>query len=82
MFTGNNALLEKAFTPMTIRFYMLQAHYSSPVDFSNEALKAAEQGLNRMMKGISLLPRLKAGNASTVDVITLQENAYKAWVTI
>ena len=78
LFTGNNTLLEKAFSPMTIRFYMLQAHYSSPVDFSNDALKAAEQGLSRLMKGLSLLPKLKPSAASTVDVITLQENAYDA----
>ncbi|HJZ40036.1 MAG TPA: cysteine--tRNA ligase [Bacteroidales bacterium] len=78
LFTGKNILLEQPFSPMTIRFYMLQAHYSSPVDFSNEALKAAEQGLNRLMKGLSLLPKLKASASSTVDVITLQENAYTA----
>ena len=59
MFTGSNALLEKAYSPMTIRFYMLQAHYSSPVDFSNDALKAAEQGLSRLMKGLSLLAQTK-----------------------
>jgi cysteinyl-tRNA synthetase len=56
----------------------LQAHYSSPVDFSNDALKAAEQGLSRLMKGLSLLPKLIASEASTVDVISLQENAYAA----
>jgi cysteinyl-tRNA synthetase len=78
MFTGDNALLEKSYSPMTIRFYMLQAHYSSPVDFSNDALKAAEQGLNKLMKGLSFLPKLKASSSSTVDVITLQENAYVA----
>jgi cysteinyl-tRNA synthetase len=78
LFTGKNALLEKAFSPMTIRFYMLQAHYTSPVDFSNDALKAAEQGLNRLMKGLSLLPKLKPSASSTVDVITLRENAYVA----
>jgi cysteinyl-tRNA synthetase len=78
MFNGSNALLEKAYSPMAIRFYMLQAHYSSPIDFSNEALKAAEQGLNRLMKGLSLLPKLNASASSTVDVMTLQENAYMA----
>jgi cysteinyl-tRNA synthetase len=78
MFNGSNALLEKAYSPMTIRFYMLQAHYSSPIDFSNEALKAAEQGLNRLMKGLSLLPKLNASASSTADVMTLQENAYTA----
>jgi cysteinyl-tRNA synthetase len=78
LFTGSNTLLEKAFSPMTIRFYMLQAHYSSPVDFSNDALKASEQGLNRLMKGLSLLPKLKISSASTVDIAALQDNAYSA----
>jgi cysteinyl-tRNA synthetase len=78
LFNGSNNLLEKAFSPMTIRFYMLQAHYSSQVDFSNEALKAAEQGLNRLMKGMALLSKLKADDLSTVDIQTLQEQAYTA----
>ncbi len=78
LFTGKNALLVKAFSPMTIRFYMLQAHYTSPVDFSNDALKAAEQGLSRLMKGLSLLHRLKPSASSTVDVLSLRENAYEA----
>jgi cysteinyl-tRNA synthetase len=78
MFTGSNALLEKAFSPMTIRFYMLQAHYSSPLDFSNDALNAAEQGLTRLMRGMSLLPKLKASSESTVEIISLQDKAYEA----
>lgn len=78
LFTGSNSLLEKPFSPMTIRFYILQAHYSSPVDFSYDALKAAEQGLNRLMKGMSLVNKLKPSGASTVDVAALQENAYIA----
>jgi cysteinyl-tRNA synthetase len=78
MFNGSNALLEKAYSPMTIRFYMLQAHYSSPIDFSNDALKAAEQGLYRLMKGIALLPRLKRKHVSTVNILPLQEKAYFA----
>ena len=78
MFTGSHPLLEKAFSPMTIRFYMLQAHYTSPVDFSNEALRAAEHGLNRLMKGMALLPKLKSSDSSTVDVLSLQENSYTA----
>jgi cysteinyl-tRNA synthetase len=78
MFSGNNVLLEKAYSPMTVRFYMLQAHYSSQIDFSNEALKAAEQGLGRLMKGLALLPRLVPAGSSTVDVLTLIEKAYEA----
>jgi len=78
LFTGTNVLLEKAYSPMTIRFYILQAHYSSPVDFSNEALKASEQGLNRLMKGISLLPGLVPSAVSTIEVKTLVDKGYEA----
>jgi len=78
MFSGSHTLLEKAFTPMTVRFYMLQAHYTSPVDFSNEALRGAEQGLGRLLKAVALLDKLKASAQSTSDVISLKENAYEA----
>ena len=52
LFTGSHKLLAQAFSPMTIRFFVLQAHYRSTLDFSNEALQAAEKGLDRLMKGI------------------------------
>jgi cysteinyl-tRNA synthetase len=78
MFTGSHPLLEKAFSPMTIRFYMLQAHYSSPVDFSNEALKAAEQGMGRLMKAMNVLSKLKPSGTSSDDIRRLIENAYTA----
>jgi cysteinyl-tRNA synthetase len=78
LFAGTHSLLEKAFSPMTIRFYMLQAHYGSPVDFSNEALKAAEQGLARLLKGIDVLNKLKPSTTSSVDVSDLMEQTYEA----
>jgi len=78
MFSGRHPLLEKAYSPMTVRFYMLQAHYSSPLDFSNEALKAAEQGLSRLMKGMAILPKLTPSSSSTVDVQTVVEKGYEA----
>jgi cysteinyl-tRNA synthetase len=78
MFNGQHPLLEKAYSPMTVRFYMLQAHYRSPLDFSNEALKAAEQGLDRLMKGVAVLPKLSASASSTVDVQTIVEKGYEA----
>src|SRR5512133_3969274 len=78
MFTGSHPLLEKAFSPMTVRFYMLQAHYSSPVDFSNEALKAAEQGMGRLMKAMNVLSKLKPSGTSSDDIRRLIENAYTA----
>jgi cysteinyl-tRNA synthetase len=78
LFTGKNALLEKAYSPMTVRFYMLQAHYSSPVDFSNDALKAAEQGLGRLMKGLSLMSQLVPSATSTIQVHKLEKKGYEA----
>ncbi|HKK48643.1 MAG TPA: DALR domain-containing protein, partial [Alkalispirochaeta sp.] len=52
MFTGAHARLEQAFSPMVLRFFMLQSHYRSTVDFSNEALQAAEKGYHRLMTGL------------------------------
>lgn len=62
LFTGNHDLLNKGYSPMAVRFFMLQAHYRSTLDFSNEALEAAEKGFKRLMNAISLLPKLKASD--------------------
>jgi len=77
-FTGNHPLLEKAYGPMTIRFFMLQAHYRSPLDFSNEALLAAEKGFERLMNAMALLKNLKTADNSTLDVKKLKRNCYDA----
>jgi cysteinyl-tRNA synthetase len=58
VFSGSHPLLVKAYSPMTVRFYILQAHYSGTLDFSNEALGAAEQGLARLYKGIEVLDKI------------------------
>ena len=76
LFSGNHKLLEQAYSPMTIRFFVLQAHYRSTVDFSNEALQAAEKGLNRLMKAIENLKKLNASETSTVDISKLSEKCY------
>ncbi|GFI54631.1 cysteine--tRNA ligase [Alistipes sp.] len=68
LFTGSHPLLAQAYSPMTIRFFVLQAHYRSTLDFSNEALQAAEKGLDRLMKGVETLSKLKPAATSTVDV--------------
>ena len=78
LFTGDNNVLEQAYSPMTVRFFILQAHYRSPLDFSNEALKAAEKGYERMMAAVSQLNRLKVSNENTVDIAALQENCFEA----
>jgi len=57
-FTGSNPSLFQAYSPMTIRFFMLQAHYRSTLDFSNEALQAAEKGLKRLMNGYETLSKI------------------------
>ena len=78
LYTGNHKLLAQSYSPMTIRFFVLQAHYRSTLDFSNEALQAAEKGLDRLMKAVSTLSKLKASGVSTVDVSDLEQRCYAA----
>ena len=73
LFTGSHKLLAQAYSPMTIRFFILQAHYRSTVDFSNEALQASEKGLQRLMEAYERLSKLTASSASTVGVKGLRE---------
>jgi cysteinyl-tRNA synthetase len=77
-FSGNHASLAQAYSPMTIRFFILQAHYRSTLDFSNEALQAAEKGLDRLMNAWSTLQHLKASEKSSVDVASLRKNCFDA----
>ena len=77
-FTGNHEKLEKAYSPMTIRFFILQAHYRSTVDFSNEALQAAERGLAKLMSSLETLESLKPSDNSTCDVQKLEKDCYAA----
>lgn len=77
-FTGSHELLAQPYSPMTIRFFILQAHYRGTVDFSNEALQGAEKALARMLEGYKRLQDLKPSETSTVDVSTLTERAYAA----
>ena len=67
-FTGNHDALDQAYTPMTVRFFMLQAHYRSTLDFSNEALKAAEKGIDRLFDAYELIEQLKPAQTSSIDV--------------
>ncbi|MCC8172211.1 MAG: cysteine--tRNA ligase [Parabacteroides sp.] len=77
-FTGTHAALEKAYSPMTIRFFILQAHYRSTVDFSNEALQASEKGLERLMEAAANLEKITPADVSTVDVKELRARCYEA----
>src|SRR5574344_1396600 len=80
LFTGKHPLLSQAFSPMTIRFFILQAHYRGTLDFSNEALLAAEKGLKKLMqasqavKGLNVEPSLQPN----ADISQIQENVYDA----
>jgi cysteinyl-tRNA synthetase len=78
LFSGNHPLLKQAYSPMTIRFFILQAHYRSTVDFSNEALQAAEKGLQKLLKAVETLSKLKPSSLSTIDVGKLRDKCYEA----
>ncbi len=77
-FNGEHEALERAYSPMTIRFFILQAHYRSTLDFSNEALVAAEKGLTKLLKAVETINKLKAGETSDYNFAKLKEKAYAA----
>jgi len=78
LFTGNHPLLERGYSPMTVRFFMMQSHYRSTLDFSNEALQAAEKGYKKLMSSISTLENIEPSESSSVDVDQLENNFYAA----
>ncbi|NHB69232.1 cysteine--tRNA ligase [Perlabentimonas gracilis] len=78
LFTGKHKLLDQAYSPMTIRFFILQAHYRSTLDFSNEALQAAEKGLGRLMAASRMLSKVKPSKSSSVNVDELRDKAFAA----
>ncbi|NDW18209.1 cysteine--tRNA ligase [Dysgonomonas sp. 216] len=77
-FTGNHPSLTQAYSPMTIRFFILQAHYRSTVDFSNEALQASEKGFSRLLEAYSKIDKIVLGNSSLADVKSLHQRCYEA----
>ena len=81
LFTGSHKILAQAYTPMTIRFFILQAHYRSTLDFSNDALQAAEKGLKRILQAAKDLKNLPVTNATeevAKEVAALKDNVYEA----
>jgi len=78
LFTGSHKLLDKAYSPMTIRFFILQAQYRSTLDFSNEALQGAEKAFQRLMTAIQTLDKLNPSDKSSIDVKWLQDKCYEA----
>ncbi len=78
IFSGNNAILSKAFAPSVVRFFMMQAHYTSILDLSNEALLASEKGYQRLMDALNNLEKLEAGSASDFNVSEWKQLCYDA----
>lgn len=77
-FDGSHKSLEQAYSPMTIRFFILQAHYRSTVDFSNEALQGAEKGMTKLMNAIDTLEGIAPSKESSIDVETYKTKFYAA----
>nr|WP_320036985.1 cysteine--tRNA ligase [uncultured Bacteroides sp.] len=77
-FKGSHPILTQAYSAMTIRFFILQAHYRSTVDFSNEALQASEKGLQRLMEAVANMKKITPAATSTVDVKSLRAKCYEA----
>ena len=78
IFTGDSPFLTKAFSPNVARFFMLQAHYRSVLDFSNDAILAAEKGFTRLMEGIHLCSEIETSTTSSLDVLSWKKNCYDA----
>jgi cysteinyl-tRNA synthetase len=76
--SGNNDILSKAYSPAVIRFFMMQAHYTSILDLSDEALQASEKGYNRLMEAMGSLGSLKSGSKSDFEVATWKQKCYDA----
>jgi len=77
-FAGNHELLDQQYSPMTIRFFILQAHYRSTLDFSNEALHAAEKGMQKLFNTIQVIEKLKPSEKSSVDILKYKTKLYEA----
>jgi cysteinyl-tRNA synthetase len=77
-FTGNHALLTQAYSAMTIRFFVLQAHYRSTLDFSNEALQASEKGLQRLQEGYERLQKIAPAAVSSIQISDLRAQCEEA----
>lgn len=78
LFTGNHPLLSRGFSPMSVRFFMLQAHYRSTLDFSNDALEASDKGFKRLMNACGLLDKLSPSAKSEINLQELSDRCYAA----
>lgn len=86
LFTGDHELLDRPYSPMTVRFFMLQSHYASTLDFSNDALIAAQKGYRKLMNGLKTLRKIDTINVESLEanekaigqINGLMDNCYRA----
>src|SRR6201992_1499089 len=78
LFSGDHSILDRGYSPMTVRFFILQAHYRSTLDFGNEAMEASEKGFKRLLNAWSLLDGLKASEKTDVEINSLLQRCYDA----
>jgi len=78
IFSGENTILSKPFSPSVVRFFMMQAHYRSILDFSSEALEASEKGYTKLVEALKNVANIKAGKTSTFDVLGWKQKCYDA----
>jgi cysteinyl-tRNA synthetase len=78
LFTGENNFMQKAFAPSVVRFFMMQAHYRSILDFSNDAILAAEKGFNRLTEAMKVMGKLAASKTSSIDIAGWKAKCYAA----
>ncbi len=78
IFSGENDLLSKAYSPAVVRFFMMQAHYTSILDLSDEALTASEKGYQRLMDALGIMDSLEEGKTSAVDIPAWRQRCYDA----
>lgn len=78
LFTGDNTILSKAFAPSVARFFILQAHYRSVLDFSDDAILASERGFQRLMDAVDSIHTIATSTVSTVDIATWRQSCYDA----
>ena len=78
MFNGSNKLIKKPFSPTTVRFFLLQAHYRSIIDISQNALEASEKGLNRLKESLTTLEKITPSKTTTnFNIVAWRESCYK-----
>jgi cysteinyl-tRNA synthetase len=78
LFSGENKVLDKGFSPMVVKFFMYQSHYRSTLDFSNDALMAAEKGFQRLSEAVLNLDNIIPSSENSIDVSPYWAAAYKA----